>query len=98
MDYNQRLFTMAQSVSVQDEKPTVDLTVNGHRVSVKSGSSIAAALLQAGIALRTSISGDPRGPLCAMGICMECCATVNGIPHIRTCQTTVESDMEVVTG
>jgi predicted molibdopterin-dependent oxidoreductase YjgC len=89
---------MTRSVSGEDAKPTVDLTVNGRSVSVRSGSNVAAALLQAGIAFRTSVSGEPRGPLCAMGICMECCATVNGIPHIRTCQAAVESGMEVVTG
>jgi sarcosine oxidase subunit alpha len=98
MDYNQRLSTMARSVSAQDEKPTVDLMVNGRLVSVPSGSNVAAALLQAGIALRTSVSGEPRGPLCAMGICMECCATVNGMPHVRTCQVVAQHGLEVVTG
>jgi predicted molibdopterin-dependent oxidoreductase YjgC len=97
MGYNRPLFReMAQSVQVA--KPTVDLTVNGCLVSVPSGSSVAAALLQAGIALRASVSGEPRGPLCAMGICMECCAMVNGTPQVRTCQVVVEDGMEVVTG
>jgi sarcosine oxidase subunit alpha len=98
MDYNQRLSTMTRPISAQDAKPTVDLTVNGRLVSVESGLNLAAALLDAGIALRTSVSGEPRGPLCAMGICMECCATVNSIPHVRTCQAAVENGMEVVTG
>lgn len=89
---------MTRSISAQDAKPTVDLTVNGRLVSVPSESSVAVALLQAGIALRTSVSGEPRGPLCAMGICMECCATVNGILHVRTCQAAVEHGMEVVSG
>ncbi len=88
-----------QSFSAQDVKPTaVDLTINGRLVSVPSGLNIAVALLQAGIALRTSVSGEPRGPLCAMGICMECCAKVNGIAHVRTCQVVVQQGMEVVTG
>jgi D-hydroxyproline dehydrogenase subunit gamma len=99
MDYNQRLSTMMRSFSVQDANPAaVDLTINGRLVSVPSGLTVAAALLQAGIELRTSVSGEPRGSLCAMGICMECCAMVNGIPHVRTCQVTVQHGMEVVTG
>jgi len=98
MDYNQRLSIMTQPVSAQDAKPAVNLTVNGRLVSVPSGLNVAAALLHAGIALRTSVSGEPRGPLCAMGICMECCAMVNGIPHVRTCQVAVQHGMEVVTG
>ncbi|MGA8090633.1 MAG: (2Fe-2S)-binding protein [Terracidiphilus sp.] len=89
---------MARSDSAQTEKPQVDLTVNGRLVSVPSGSSVAAALLQAGIALRESLSGEPRSAFCAMGICMECCATVNAIPHVRTCQVVARHGMEVVTG
>lgn len=40
-----------------------------------------------GEAFRTSVSGEPRAPMCGMGICMECRATVDGVPHQRTCQT-----------
>jgi sarcosine oxidase subunit alpha len=97
MDYNQRLSTMTRSDSAQAEKPMVELIVNGRSVTVPSGLSVAAALLQAGIASRRSVSGDPRGPLCAMGICMECCAIVNGVPHVRTCQAAAQHGMEVVT-
>lgn len=89
---------MAQSISTPAEKAVVDLTVNGIPISVRSGSSVAVTLLKAGIAIRESVSGEPRGPLCAMGICMECCATVNGIPHVRTCQKAVQHGMEVITG
>ena len=39
MDYNQRLSTMTRSISAQDAKPTVDLTVNGRLVSVPSESA-----------------------------------------------------------
>jgi D-hydroxyproline dehydrogenase subunit gamma len=88
---------MTRSVSAQDAK-VVDLMVNGRPISVPSGLNVAVALLQAGIAFRTSVSGEPRGPLCGMGICMECCATVNGIPHVRTCQAAVRHGMEVITG
>ena len=58
---------------------------------------MAAALVQAGVPTRQSISGEVRSPLCAMGICMECCATVNGVPHVRTCQLLVEAGMDVIT-
>jgi hypothetical protein len=47
---------------------------------------------------RRSVSGEPRSALCAMGICEECRATVNGVPHVRTCQRIVASGMEVVAG
>jgi sarcosine oxidase subunit alpha len=59
---------------------------------------VAAAVVMAGEPCRFSVSGEARGPLCGMGICMECRATVNGVPHRRTCQMTCAPGMEVVTG
>jgi len=46
---------------------------------------------------RRSVSGELRGPLCGMGICMECRVTLNGHPHERSCQTLCAPGMEVVT-
>jgi D-hydroxyproline dehydrogenase subunit gamma len=89
---------MQRSNSTQTADSTLTLKINGNTVSVAQGTSIAVALLQAGVAARKSISGEPRSPLCAMGVCMECCATVNGVEHVRTCQLLVEPGMDVVTG
>jgi sarcosine oxidase subunit alpha len=97
MGYNHRLSTMPRSVSAQAEGRMIDLTVNGRVVSVQAGSAVAAVLFQAGVSTRKSVSGERRGPLCAMGICMECCAKVNGIPHVKTCQVVVRPGMEVIT-
>lgn len=76
----------------------IALTINGRSVTVPAGITVAAALMIEGMNARISVSGEPRSPLCAMGICMECCATVNGIPHVRTCLVTVEPGMQVTTG
>jgi sarcosine oxidase subunit alpha len=89
---------MSRSISAQIANPTVTLTMNGRAVSVAHGTSVAAALLQAGVAARKSVSGELRNPFCAMGVCMECCATVNGVQHVRTCQLMVQPGMEVATG
>jgi sarcosine oxidase subunit alpha len=35
--------------------------------------------------------------LCGMGICFECCATIDGRPHQRTCQASCRSGMEIRT-
>jgi sarcosine oxidase subunit alpha len=72
--------------------------VNGKRLRVKEGTSVAAAVMSAGGACRISVSGEIRGPLCGMGICMECRATVNGVAHRRTCLLTCADGMDVVTG
>jgi D-hydroxyproline dehydrogenase subunit gamma len=74
------------------------ITVNGATLRVAVGTSVAAAILNAGEACRVSVRGEARGPLCGMGICMECRATVNGVAHVRTCQMLCAHGMEVVAG
>lgn len=71
------------------------LTINGVAVEVAPGSTVAVAVAMAGQACRTSVSGQPRGPLCGMGICFECRVTINGNQHCRSCQILCESGMEV---
>lgn len=76
----------------------VTLRVNGQEVTVASGTIVAGAIAVAGITrFRTSVLGRPRGPLCGMGICMECCVTINGREYCRSCQTLCEPGMEVRT-
>lgn len=76
----------------------IDLSVNGKIVRVPEGSTISAAVALAGVATcRTSAGGEPRGPLCGMGICFECRVTVNGIEHVRGCQVLCEPGMDVRT-
>ena len=71
--------------------------VNGSPVLVPAGATVAAALAAAGQPCRTSVTGEPRGPLCGMGICFECRVTINGTPHRRACQTFGEAGMDVRT-
>jgi len=75
----------------------VTIRVNGTPVTVTAGATVAIAMVMAGQACRTSVSGEPRGPLCGMGICFECRAIVNGIPHCRSCQILCEPGMDVRT-
>jgi hypothetical protein len=74
------------------------ITVNGKAVWVNEGMSVAAAMMLANEPCRFSVQGEPRAPFCGMGICMECRATVNGMPQRRTCQLVCTPEMEVVTG
>ncbi len=76
---------------------TVRLTVNGRALTVPAGATVAVALAIAGAACRTSVSGEPRAAFCAMGICFECRAIVDGGPHQRTCQIVCRDGMEVRT-
>ena len=76
---------------------TITLTVNGSSVTVAAGATVAVAVAIAGQACRISVTGEPRGPLCGMGICFECRVRINGRPHCRSCQIVCAPDMEVKT-
>jgi D-hydroxyproline dehydrogenase subunit gamma len=80
-----------------ESRASFPISVNGIAVDAAAGMSVAAALVRAGIPCRTSVSGEPRGPLCGMGICFDCAATVDGEPLRRTCQVHCRPGMEVVT-
>jgi aerobic-type carbon monoxide dehydrogenase small subunit (CoxS/CutS family) len=77
----------------------VGVKVNGVPVSVPAGATVAAAIVTLGeAAFRRSVRGEPRGPLCGMGICFECRVTVDGVPHARSCQMFCSAGMEIETG
>jgi len=75
----------------------VTLMVNSVPVVVPAGTTVAVAMLLAGQACRTSVCGEPRGPLCGMGICFECRVAIDGKLHYRSCQVLCEPGMEVST-
>ena len=76
----------------------ITLKVNDVVVSLPAGSMIASAVLESdATSFRRSVTGEPRGPLCGMGICFECRLTVNGVAHVRSCQTVCENGMDVRT-
>jgi predicted molibdopterin-dependent oxidoreductase YjgC len=76
----------------------VTLRVNGNAVTVPAGATVAAAVLAAGITrFRRSVLGEPRSPLCGMGICFECRLTIDGRAHARSCQTVCAVGMDVRT-
>lgn len=72
------------------------IRVNGTPVTTPEGASLAVALMTAGWSgFRRSVAGEPRGPLCGMGVCYECRVTVDGEPHVKSCQTACRPGMEV---
>lgn len=76
----------------------IGLQVNGTRVEVPAGATVAAAIFRSGQStFRRSVSGQARGPLCGMGICFECRVTIDDVPHCRSCQILCTEDMMVRT-
>ena len=77
---------------------SISLTIDGQPCQVALGTSVAVAIWTVrGGATRRSVTGQLRGPLCGMGICFECRATVDGRTQRITCQTLARSGMEVST-
>lgn len=77
---------------------TFTIFINNQPVRVALGDSVAAALLNAGYAgVRRSVTGERRAPLCGMGICYECRATINGWPQQRSCLIACEEGMRIET-
>ncbi|WP_150244083.1 (2Fe-2S)-binding protein [Nocardiopsis quinghaiensis] len=83
-----------------DAAPRVPVTLDGRRVLVRSGTSVAAALLEQGHwNFRVNrVSGQGRGPYCGMGVCLECEVTVNERTHVRACLERVCEGMRIGTG
>ena len=76
---------------------SISVSVNGEALRVAPGTTVAAAVLMTGSHARISVTGEPRGPLCGMGICYECRVTINGIAHQKSCQILCEAGMDVRT-
>ena len=75
----------------------VEVQVDGTRVRVPVGSSVAAALTQQPPGrTRLSVSGQWRAPLCGMGVCHECRVLINGRERLA-CQTVCEDGMLIAT-
>ena len=76
----------------------VSWSADGRGLTAESGTTVAAALENAGVtALRRSVRGEPRGVVCAMGVCFECRVTIDGEPHRRACMEIVREGMQVAT-
>ena len=75
----------------------IGLNVNGQRVEVPAGASVAAAVATLGVPFRQSRSGQPRAPVCGMGVCFECRVQIDGVAQLRACMTPVREGMQVST-
>ena len=78
---------------------TLSVSVDGQRIEVRAGDTVAAALLAAGFdhCRTTPVSGAPRAPYCMMGVCFECLVTVDGIGNRQGCLIPVTEGMQIET-
>ena len=77
----------------------VAFTIDGKPVRARSGDTVAAALLSAGIdhCRTTPVTGAPRAPYCLMGVCFDCLVTIDGVGSRQACLVPVREGMAVET-
>ena len=74
---------------------SLTLHINGNAIQVVPGTTVAAAMAQTSVPVtRISVSGQPRTPVCGMGICQECRVRIDGRVRLA-CQTLCASGMQV---
>ena len=73
------------------------VTINGRQIAVEAGTTVAAALVVAGVSgTRRAVKGEPRSTLCGMGVCQECRVTIDGRAHVLACQTLCREGQTIV--
>ncbi len=77
----------------------VTINCDGRNITAREGETIASALVAEGVLQfrRTEKEKEWRGIFCAIGRCTDCTMTVDGVPNIRTCITTVRENMIIET-
>ena len=81
---------------LEEGREALCLTFEGRSIPARSGDSVAAALIAAGVrTTRESVSGAPRGPYCMMGVCFECLMEIDGRANRQACMVPVAPGMRV---
>lgn len=80
-----------------DAKLAISLQVDGQNIRARAGETLAMAMLNADVVpfRNTPISGDPRSPLCLMGVCFECLVEVGAQQNMQACMIEVRDGMVV---
>jgi predicted molibdopterin-dependent oxidoreductase YjgC len=80
-----------------EQRRVVEISVEGRSVCAREGDTLAAALLNAQVVpfRRTPVSGQPRAPVCLMGVCFDCLVEVDGAQNVQSCMVQVRAGMQV---
>lgn len=84
---------------LDDAGTIVGLEVDGQAISARTGDTVAAAMLAAGLGhcRTTPVTGAPRAPYCLMGVCFDCLVTIDGVGSRQGCLVPVREGMAVET-
>jgi predicted molibdopterin-dependent oxidoreductase YjgC len=82
--------------SEQDERPPVQIFVDGVAVTARQGDTVSAALLASDRDVRrTTAVSAPRLPYCMMGVCFDCLVTIDGVGNRQGCLVPVGEGMQI---
>jgi D-hydroxyproline dehydrogenase subunit gamma len=84
-------------VSVVPLGHTCTIHFNDSPVVARSGETVAACLLRAGVPAfrKTPVMGAPRLPYCMIGQCFDCLVEIDGQGSQQACLVTVQEAMRV---
>lgn len=90
------MFRRMDGAPARDGKP-VSFTWQGRKMTGRSGDTVAAALLAAGVLATRShpVTKMPRAPFCMMGVCFDCLVEIDGVPNKQACQVRLADGMDV---
>ncbi|SAL52645.1 BFD/(2Fe-2S)-binding domain-containing protein [Caballeronia udeis] len=78
---------------------TIPIQFDGETLHARAGETLAAALIAHGVQqFRTTVSGQPRGVFCGMGVCQDCLVEIDGVANRRACMTKIEKPVTVRRG
>ena len=83
--------------SAAGEAAPVELTIDGTVAHAPPGQMLAITLLMAGVHpfRLTAVSGEPRAPLCLMGVCFDCLVNLDGTANVQSCMVETCAGMKV---
>ncbi len=76
---------------------SIEIQVDGERLAVPAGISVAAALLyldKTPTRINLAVT-SPRAPFCMMGVCFECLVEIDGVANQRACQVEVQPGLRI---
>ena len=88
---------MFRRIDGQAARRALTLQIDGRTITAFEGDTLAVALLAAGVDVfrHTPVSGQPRAPLCLMGVCFDCLVRLDGRANVQACMVPVRAGMQV---
>lgn len=74
---------------------TVTVCIDGDRVLVPEGQTVAEPLISHGLSVRSHGRGGARAPHCMKGVCFECLVTIDGTTSQQGCLVEVADGMDI---